>query len=1029
MEIFLLCTLGFLSDCKSHSKFEPLPKLTDREALTQAWEGRRPFELLCSLLENNQTPQEIDGHWRSLPLELGLRREAFLGSYQSAPSSADAYHLAGLWRLVQPLDEADVSQAIKDLETARSLDAENLAIALDLCAAYFYLAKKTNHLDWISQAYRLAKQCVDQAPAWFQAQFNWACILEDLGLHRQALLAWQDCLQVAPNQAWSAKVTSRIAFLTQPGQSDQWEAFLMDSEKPGVQPVLRKEHWENAQSYIETMLLEKGGLLPGSENLALRIAGEMAATDPYWLSVIEALPQPGSEENQKMRNAFQLCKVGLEKKKDHDEEGARHAYAEAEKNAQNHPFVWRIRYYQAELEWENKDKSLCFQIVEKIVREASNKGYFNLGGEARWLSYIANQQQRQQDQAMVELSELKELFQKANRLDNLAGVWNMEAEYYFLLGEFNQSWKSLQNARDLLPRVSKAKRHAQVYLNGTSLLWAAGVKDLAFAFGEESVSWAKRYGEARTLAAAHIWMARLNLENGNPQPAELQLNSAEELLSHIKQKAVAAQLTSDVMVSKAMAMPASDSKIVQLEKAYSLRISMNYRVWEPEILMEIARTYDELGYLEKAKEWYGRTLEIIESDLLQAKKSEKRSLLRHRSHVYQLTSELMVKLGLNGEAFEVFEHKRARHILGAFSKDSPQQKPNSIWQPLSLVQVQSLLPEETSILIFYRDSEGIGGWLIQNRREIRVHLTDEHVLLEKQIQRLAAGVESGIQKELLIQDARELYDLLIGPFEDYLQGERVGLVLESPLHRLPFAALMNAREQFWVETHILTLSPSASVFVLASKHASQIQVWPSNQVSLLGVTHLSASLGMSLSNLEGVRQEMKSLQILWGVQAKTGSEATKAKAFEMFHSGGIIHLAGHTVESFSGRETSNFLFAPQAGDLQSGVLHSDDLEDFDLQKVDLLVLSGCKTGVGPWGASEGVKSLAQMFLARGVPAVVASNWEIADRETANFMVAFHKFIKAGATPAEALAWTQREQIQQNCTTDSWAGFLALGHAN
>src|SRR5262249_15615497 len=59
-------------------------------------------------------------------------------------------------------------------------------------------------------------------------------------------------------------------------------------------------------------------------------------------------------------------------------------------------------------------------------------------------------------------------------------------------------------------------------------------------------------------------------------------------------------------------------------------------------------------------------------------------------------------------------------------------------------------------------------------------------------------------------------------------------------------------------------------------------------------------------------------------------------------------------------------------------------------KADLVVLSACETGLGATVRGEGLTGLTRALQVAGARSIVASQWEVNDRSTADLMVAFHQ---------------------------------------
>jgi CHAT domain-containing protein len=71
-----------------------------------------------------------------------------------------------------------------------------------------------------------------------------------------------------------------------------------------------------------------------------------------------------------------------------------------------------------------------------------------------------------------------------------------------------------------------------------------------------------------------------------------------------------------------------------------------------------------------------------------------------------------------------------------------------------------------------------------------------------------------------------------------------------------------------------------------------------------------------------------------------------------------------------------------------------------------VVLSGCSTAHGQLRRGEGVLSLARPFLARGVPSVVATLWDIPDTSARALFIAFHRARARGVSDLAALRSAQ-----------------------
>jgi CHAT domain-containing protein/Tfp pilus assembly protein PilF len=99
--------------------------------------------------------------------------------------------------------------------------------------------------------------------------------------------------------------------------------------------------------------------------------------------------------------------------------------------------------------------------------------------------------------------------------------------------------------------------------------------------------------------------------------------------------------------------------------------------------------------------------------------------------------------------------------------------------------------------------------------------------------------------------------------------------------------------------------------------------------------------------------------------------------------------------------------SPETFDPDGGILTGEGLLALPLERLDLVVLSACETGLGDVAGGEGVFGLQRAFHVAGCRNVVASLWQVGDASTPALMTLFYHYLwDKELPPLEALRRAQ-----------------------
>ena len=243
--------------------------------------------------------------------------------------------------------------------------------------------------------------------------------------------------------------------------------------------------------------------------------------------------------------------------------------------------------------------------------------------------------------------------------------------------------------------------------------------------------------------------------------------------------------------------------------------------------------------------------------------------------------------------------------------------------------------------------------------------------------------------------AHALCEHLISPLTEIVGDRRLVIVPTGPLHSLPWSMLEPLRGR------ALVVAPSAATWMARGARPPRRR----RRIALAagpGLRHAAAEVAAVARHYPGAT-------------VLTGSAATAAAVMRAIDGATVAHLACH------GRFRSD---SPLFSSLELG---DGPLNAYELQRLrrapELVVLSACDLAISDTGPGNEQLGLASALIGMGTRTVIASVVPVPDAAVKRLMVALHRHLTSGRSPAQALALAQ---AGRRGADSALAGFVCLG---
>jgi CHAT domain-containing protein/Tfp pilus assembly protein PilF len=637
--------------------------------------------------------------------------------------------------------------------------------------------------------------------------------------------------------------------------------------------------------------------------------------------------------------------------------------------------------------------------------------------------------------------------------------WTLAGE-----GKPEQAWKTLDYGLETARKNDKFGHQSQILIEEGELALRAGDKQKAVGYLEEGGELGRQHAFFRMAAQAMFDLAKIYRDAGDLRSAEDRASIGVEVSRRVGDRyylprdlTVLADLKArqgDTRAAErfyAQAEDVIDGMLVNTDEAYwnsSLADAMSDTFLRHfELEARLGNVSHAFSVLERVR---GRTPATLLENGRSPNRDEPKQVQALENDVSTLQIRLMRSDDANDRAALLDQLVEYERRLGWTRTGLETDKPEWFERPPPLKTIQSRLRADEMILEYVlSEPQSYCLWISRNAEGL-ARLSEGRGRIEDLTRKYLSSIREKRNNPSL---ARQLYAVLLTPFDGHATAKRLVIVPDGILHLLPFETLSDTSNSLLVENTIISYAPASTVlYVLRNAKTSHVHrrtllaigdapyqnqgnvsaelVQPTGMKKRL-LRGMSDSLRVPLYDLPQTRDEVLDIKRILGNDSTLllGPEATetafKAEPLSDFQ---IIHLAVHGFSDSRFPERSGVVLGVDSATSDDGLLQVREIIHLRFN-ADLVTLSACDTSVGKLQGEEGVTDLAEAFLVSGARSVVASLWSADDTFTHALMDRFYTHIVEGKDQASALRDAKLDLLAKygkEVPPYYWAAFVLTG---
>lgn len=401
-------------------------------------------------------------------------------------------------------------------------------------------------------------------------------------------------------------------------------------------------------------------------------------------------------------------------------------------------------------------------------------------------------------------------------------------------------------------------------------------------------------------------------------------------------------------------------------------------------------------------------------------------------------------------------------------------------RPAPLSEIQSLLDDKTLLLEYFLGDKESYLWAV-SKDALKTYFLPGRATIEakgREFYDLLTAPTGRVRPKTTAKVGQELSAMILGQVADQLGQKRLLIVGDGILQYIPFSTLPDPAvtpnsnrsepkgefapymQPLLVDHEVVKLLSASAMVELRQNKSSRPT--PTKELAVFAdpvfnyedkrvnqaaparskrQTHtiLSKPVEPIYNALPGTIQEVKQISQFVAPDQRSqflGFDANYETALsDTLKQYRRIHFATHGFFNVKAPEQSGIVLSAirKNGELQRGSITPAATLSMDLSAADLVVLSGCRTGLSGELIREGLTGLTGGLMAAGAERVVVSLWSVNDEATEKLMTLFYQNmyknkLSSNLSPAQALRAAQLSLWQDARwqTPYNWAAFDIYG---